>query len=442
MPPQAQPVDLLKDLFNALPDSATGGDTSPAHYVNRATDPELDSVANLLQFIEWSPSSDDTYLFTGLRGAGKTTELNRLVRELRDRNIAAYYCDASIYLNLNDPLLSLPELLMAALAGLADAVKRDLGRDFLSDSIWQRTKRLLQSNVEIKPTGKLGVDGAEVEVEATLRENPDFRKELNHFAQDSSRFYDEAQAFAREVTELVRRRTNSEKVVLVVDSLERLSAPTGDESKLFDSLKQVFFNDPMRLRLPGFSVVYSAPPYLPAVLPGVSSGFSQSVSLPNFKVLQKPDPGAEPVRNPEGIDKMLSILTQRFPRWPEALSPQVLEELAWLSGGNVRRYFSLVRGVARKAALSRSPLPITDLTASPVQHAISEAAQPLQWLNAEDRRWLKRFADDSQGAARHIEDLTKDLPSIIRLFDHSLVLDYRNGEVWFQVPPLVRGHVR
>lgn len=435
------PSSALKDLFNALPDSATGGDQHLDNYVNRAVDAESDSVANLLQFIDWSPSSSETYLFTGLRGAGKTTELNRLVKELRDQGIAAYYCDASIYLNLNDPLLSLPELLMAALAGLADAVRRELGRDFLSDSIWQRTKRLLQSEVEIKPTAKLGVDGAELEIEATLRENPDFRKALNHFAQDSSKFYDEAHKFASQVTELIRDRTKSEKVVLVVDSLERLSAPTGEEASLFDSLKQVFYNDPLRLRLPGFSVVYSAPPYLPAVLPSVSSGFSQCVSLPNFKVMQRPEPGKVPERNPQGIDQMLRILTQRFPQWIEVLAPRVLEELAWLSGGNVRRYFSLVRAVARKAALSRTALPIGELAAAPVQHAISEAAQPLQWLTADDRRWLQRFAADSQGAARHIEDLSKDLPSIIRLFDHSLVLDYRNGESWFQVPPLVRPHV-
>jgi hypothetical protein len=441
MPPTYPPSALLKDLFNALPDSATGGDQSMDYYVNRATDPELDAVANLLQFIDWSPASQDTYLFTGLRGAGKTTELNRLVKELREQGIAAYYCDASIYLNLNDPLLSLPELLMAALAGLADAVKRELGTDFLADSIWQRTQRLLRSNVEIKPTAKLGLDGAGMEIEATLRENPDFRKALNHFAQDSSRFYDEAQAFAREVTDLVRSKTQSTKIVLVVDSLERLSAPTGEEAALFDSLKQVFFNDPQRLRLPGFSVVYSAPPYLPAVLPAVGSGFSQCVSLPNFKVMQRPALGAEPMRNPQGIEQMLRILSQRFPRWHEVLATDVLQELAWLSGGNVRRYFSLVRAVARKAALSHTPLPITDIDATPVQHAISEATQPLQWLNAEDRRWLERFSQDSRGAAQHIGNLKEDLPPIIRLFDHSLVLDYRNGETWFQVPPLVRQHL-
>lgn len=434
-------ANRLKDLFNALPDSALGGDQSQAYYVNRATDPELDSVANLLQYIEWAPNSNETYLFTGLRGAGKTTELNRLVKELRASGHAAYYCDASTYLNLNDPRLSLPELLMATLAGLADAVRGELGRNFLADSIWQRTKRLLQSNVELKPKVKSDFGGVEVEVEATLQENPDFRKELNRFVQESSKFYDEAVVFAKEVTELVRQRTSSEKVVLVVDSLERLSAPTGDESALFDSLKQVFFNDPQRLRFAGFSVVYSAPPYLPAVLPGVSSGFSQSVSLPNFKVMHRPAPGAQPVRNTQGIAKMLEILDRRFPEWKKVMAPPVAEELAWQSGGNVRRYFSLLRATARKSALAKSQLPLVDISGGPVQHALSEAAQPLQWLTAEDRRWLQHFMQDSQGAARHIEDMAKDLPSIIRLFDHSLVLDYRNGETWYQVPPLVRQYV-
>lgn len=443
MADERRDADRLKDLFNALPDNAQGGVDDSAKYVNRAADDlERDSVANLIQFVEWAPKSNETYLFSGLRGAGKTTELNRLIAELREAGVAAYYCDASTYLNLNDPKLSLAELLMATLAGLADAVRQDLGSNFLGDSIWQRTKRLLKSNVEIKPALKVGADGAEIEVEATLQENPDFRKQLIAFARDSAAFYVEAVKFADEVAGLIRQRTHSEKIVLVVDSLERLSAPTGDEADLFDSLKQVFFNDPQKLRFPGFSVVYSAPPYLHAVLPSVGGGFSQSVSLPNFKVMKRPEAGAVPAQNPEGLALMVNIIDRRLPDWHKVITQPVLEHLAWMAGGNVRRFFSLVRTVARKAALARSVLPIHDISAGgPVAHAVSEAAQPLQWLNAEDRRWLKLFMNDSQNAAKDIGDLRQDLPSIMRLFDHSLVLDYRNGEVWYQVPPLVRRYV-
>ncbi len=432
---------MLKDLFNALPDSAHGGQDVSRTYVNRASDDEHDVVVNLHQFISWAPSSSETYLFSGLRGAGKTTELNRLITELRQDGIAAYYCDASTYLNLNDPQLSLPELLMMVLAGLSDAVRRELGKDFLIDTIWQRTKRLLQSSVELKPTVSVSAGDMDIEVEATLQENPDFRKQLIEFAKSSNSFYTEAVRFAEDVARTIKSKTKCDKIVLVVDSLERLSAPAGDEAKLFDSLKEVFFNDPQRLRLPGLSVVYSAPPYLHAVLPGVSGGFSQCVSLPNFKVIHRPAPTVEPERNPEGIAKMVEIVMQRFAEWDQVLTREVLEELAWMSGGNVRRYFRLIRGTARKAALGKAPLPIRETQAPAVQQAISEEALPLQWLTAQDRLWLTRFMEDGHNPAAHIKDLTADLPPIIRLFDHSLVLDYQNGTVWYQVPQIVRQHL-
>lgn len=428
----------LRDFFNALPESAQGGVDVSNLYVNRAPDDEHDPVANLKQYIEWEPGKSGCYLFSGLRGSGKTTELNRLITELRNDGIAAYYCDASTYLNLNDPQLSLAELLMTALAGLADAVRNEFGNDFLKDSIWQRTKRLLKSEVHLKPKLKapVGSTGANVEVEATLQENPDFRKELIKFAQSSSDFYAEASEFADEIAHIVREQTQCEKIVLVVDSLERISAPSGEEAKLFDSLKEVFFNEPARLQFPSLSVVYSAPPYLHAVLPGVSNGFSQSVALPNFKVIQR-----DGSRNAEGIAKMLKIVDHRFAQWSSIMTHAVMEHLAWMSGGNVRRFFILLRTVARKAGLSKAALPLRTPDESAITHALSEAAHPLQWLTGTDREWLKRFMESSDTPSEYIKDLETDLPSIIRLFDHSLVLDYQNGSPWYQVPPLVRNHV-
>ena len=428
----------LQDFFNALPESAQGGTNVAGIYVNRAPDDQHDPVANLKQYIQWEPGTGGCYLFTGLRGSGKTTELNRLLCELGADGIAAYYCDASAYLNLNDPQLGLTDLLMTVLAGLADAVRQQIGTDYLTDSIWQRTKRLLKSDVQIKPKLKtpLGGSGVALEIEATLQENPDFRKELASFSQSSSAFFDEASKFADEVAGTVRRHTGCEKIVLIVDSLERISAPTGDEGKLFDSLKGVFFNEPARLQFASLSVVYSAPPYLHAILPGVSNGFSQSVALPNFKVLLR-----DGSKNPEGIAKMLQIVDHRYADWRQILTDEVMKELAWLSGGNVRRFFNLLRIVARKAALSKSLLPIDAPDAQPVTQALGEAARPLQWLTGPDRTWLKRFMENSNNPSCHIENLATDLPSIIRLFDHSLVLDYQNGTTWYQVPPLVKSHV-
>jgi hypothetical protein len=435
--------ELLKRFFNALPERAEGGADVSSIYVRRAPDDAHDPVQNIREYIAWDQPGS-TYLFSGLRGSGKTTELNRLIAELRDDGVEAFYCDASAYLNLNDPQLTLPELLLTVLAGLSDAVRQRYGKDFLKDteSIWQRTRRFFASNVELKPTLKAEAGGVGVEIEATLQENPDFRNELNKFARSSSQFFDEARKFAAALAELIQQRGQCERIVMVVDSLERLSAPTGAESTLFDSLKEVFFNNPAQLQFPAFSVVYSAPPYLHAVLPGVSSGFTQSFALPNFKVMQRPKESDTCCqRNQQGIDQMVEIVQRRFPEWRNALSQPVVEHLAWMSGGNVRRYFSLICTTLMKTALGGNPLPLAMADDSPVRQAIAKAAEPLQWLTAEDRRWLDLFMTHSDNPSGHIKDLVQDLPAIIRLFDHSLVLDYQNGSVWYQVPPLVRDYV-
>ena len=435
---------LLKQFFNALPDSAIGGVDVSTIYVARAEDNAHDPVAKLRQCIDWSDLPNDTYLFSGLRGAGKTTELNRLVNELNSSGTtAAFYCDASRYLNLNEPQVALPELLMTTLAGLGDAVRQKLGKDQLKDSIWQRTRRLLTSDVELKPTVKLSGQGAELEIEATLTENPDFRKKLRNFANSSTAFFDEANAFAEETARLIRQATGKQKIVLVVDSLERLSAPTGSEAQLFDTLKEIFFNNPAQLQLPEITVIYSAPPYLQAILPGVNGGFSETFTLPNFKVLQKPTAGENcaPEANQDGLDRMVQIVDLRFPRWQEVLAKEVVEFLAWNSGGNVRSFFKLLSTTIRQTGLSELPLPLTQIDDTPVQQALSDASIPLQWLTGPDRTWLRRFMQDGKNPAEHIQDLAVDLPSIIRLFDHSLVLNYQNGSVWYHVPPLVCDHV-
>ncbi len=322
------PQDLLKRLFRALPDPAQGGADETQFYVNRASDSGYDQVANLKKLLDWaSPMTDSmgqhrpgsTYLFSGLRGSGKTTELNRLIKELHADQVAAYYCDASLYLNLNDPEISLPDLLMTVLAGLADSVRQQHGKDCLTQSFWERTKAFMNNEVELKAKFKAVPGNVGIELEYTLQDNPAFKEKLNEFTRASATFYEEAQKFTLELVNLIRARTGHQRIVLVVDALERLTAPPGDENKLFNSLKEVYFNQPARLQLPDIAIIYTAPPYLQAVLPNVETGFAQCLSLANFNVMRRPArddaPMQAPERDPVGIAKMQEILTRRFPEW-------------------------------------------------------------------------------------------------------------------------------
>jgi hypothetical protein len=435
-------TDLLKRFYQALPDSAQGGADETAFYVNRANNSAYDQVANLKGLLDWAATGGNgsTYLFSGLRGSGKTTEINRLLWELREDNVAAYYCDASVYLNLNDPEITLPDLLMTALAGLADDVRKQHGRDCLSQSFWERTKTVMNSKVELKPKFNVALGGGDLEF--TLQDNPAFKESLNKFARESNTFYDEAQKFTLEVVQSIRAKTGHQRIVLVVDALERLTAPPGDENKLFNSLKEIYFNQPARLQLPDIAIIYTAPPYLQAILPNVESGFAQCLALANFNVMHRPTagnpPGNAPARNQDGIGKMLEILNKRFPEWQQVMAPAVAEHLAWLSGGNVRRYFDLLRNSVFFARTAPQ-LPMAVPDEEPVRHAIAKAQEALQWLNKSDRVWLERFKTGLPGG--EVDKMQEDLANIIRLFDHSLVLNYQNGEIWYNVAPLVREHV-
>ena len=134
---------------------------------------------------------------------------------------------------------------------------------------------------------------------------------------------------------------------------------------------------------------------------------------------------------------MVDIVNQRDANWQGYIGQPVLEHLAWLSGGNVRRYFSLIRQLLKKAALTDTDFPVSDPKSAVVRRAISEEARPLQWLTAEDRRWLDLIRQGSGEFAREIKNLEADFSPIIRLFDHSLALNYQNGEPWYQAPPIV-----
>ena len=424
-----------KTFHNKFLDTAYRDKAIDSYYVQRATEQDYDCVAKIKQALDWA-DTPGCYLFSGHRGAGKTTELKRLMQELEESDIAAFYCDVEDYLDLNDPKKAQTELVFTALAGLGDEIRKKYRADVLQESIWERINNKLQTKVELSPKLNIpGVSGAAIEF--SLQENVRFKQELIDFAEQSSRFDQEAQDFAAELCKIIKQQSGRQKIVLIVDSLERLSAPRGEEQTLFNSLKSLFFNHPARLALDDINLIYTVPPYTDAVLPNVSAYYADTFYLPNFKVIDKREADKQAKENAEGIKNMVSIVEKRDAGWCNYISENVLKHLAWLSGGNVRRYFSLIRQLLKKAALANTGFPVSDPNSAVVRRAISEEARPLQWLTAEDRRWLDLIRRGSGEFAQEIENLEVDFSPIIRLFDHSLVLNYQNGAPWYQVPPIV-----
>lgn len=280
-----------KTFHNKFLDTAYRDKAIDSYYVQRATKQDYDCVAKIRQALDWA-DTPGCYLFSGHRGAGKTTELKRLMQALEDSAIAAFYCNVEDYLDLNDPKKAQTELVFTALAGLGDEIRKKYGADVLQESIWERINNKLQAPVELRPKLNIpGVSGAGIEF--SLQENVRFKRELIRFAEQSSRFDQEAKKFAAELCKIIKQKSGRQKIALIVDSLERLSAPRGEEQTLFNSLKSLFFNHPARLALDDINLIYTVPPYIDAVLPNVSAYYADTFYLPNFKVINKPEAGKE-----------------------------------------------------------------------------------------------------------------------------------------------------
>src|SRR5271167_2700097 len=90
-------------------------------------------------------------LFSGFSGSGKTTELFRLRRNLRDQGYVVLYADATSYVNYVEPL-AIADMLMVTAGAFSDALKDDLGIDLASNSFWDKLRGMVERTT-LWPTG-------------------------------------------------------------------------------------------------------------------------------------------------------------------------------------------------------------------------------------------------------------------------------------------------
>ena len=93
---------FLKEFFNAVSDRPLEADDEryvPLYGEDLA---DADPVQQLAQAVEWATES--VRLFSGYRGAGKSTELRRLKGQLEESGHLVFLCDMEDYLNLSTPV--------------------------------------------------------------------------------------------------------------------------------------------------------------------------------------------------------------------------------------------------------------------------------------------------------------------------------------------------
>ena len=391
-----------------------------------------DVIRALLEEILTRPALDShLFYFSGQRGTGKSTELRRLEQLLLDESAQVIRFDSLDFITETEKV-TVESVLLLVTAGLAAWADTHYRENFLKASAWTRFSDWLQTDVELTGFTAQGLNvklkEQQVSVAAKIRS-----------LSTPLEWTKKVQEFAGEIVEFIRKQTRRERVVVIVDSLERLRGVSGaEQDAMFQHVITTFAGDFDRLRVPGASVVYSVPPYL-ALMADVRN-FVNCFALASVRVYGKPISNGNPTAHrrqprPEGLEKMRSLIDRRYADWGQVLNASALDELAKASGGDLRHFMQrLVSGVVGKAqfALDRVPLNAGDPVLNQV---IDENRGETERLTVQSEWPL--LADIARTHNAIAADRGESLRTLARLFDTRVILNYRNGAEWFDIHPLL-----
>lgn len=392
-------------------------------------------VRNLTrQFDLFRPSADEDEAATNFvriaflshRGAGKTTELNRLHARLRDR-FHRVYLVANKELDAQD--IDAEDLLFAlAVAVERDAVERGtplpeavtdkVGRWFAE--VVSKTTWAQQSGVSAELSGTGGLfDVLSGKVAAVFKHTTDHRLEIR-------------QALRRQPTALVtavnqllaaaraQLREEGRDLVVVVDNLDRY--PPREASQLVIDRGAMLCDLHVHLVLtPPISLYYKPV--------GEPLGNYYRSELMNTVRIRGPQDAYDAPSGP-GFDLMLDALRKRFDLDALVPDPALRARLVAASGGAMRDLLHLVQQAILHAAGELTD-PETVLDADAVGRAVATMRTEYRdKINVNG--WMPTLAAIARAKQLPHDDHCMDV-----LFQR-LALKY-NGEGWYDVHPLVAG---
>jgi len=367
-------------------------------------------------------------LLTGHRGSGKSSTLTRLGYMLHESDqLWVVHFSVLDGLDLHD-LNYVDLVLLMAVKILETCKERELdiqGYDqrlqtWVSeiDIVKEEQKSLAimaEAGAEASTPSKLGwltlpvkaflSIGGKVGTESSTRKT--IREKIESDFQDLLSIIDDIQQaiFKRE----------GKRLICLVDGVDKAS---------IEAAENLFYKNGSYLSAPECSIIYTFPValYHSNEFNQIKAYFAESFDLPNYKVqLKNPHYKAEL----KGINELKEIITKRVTT--ELFEDDALTKLVRTSGGIPRTAILLTQKACIKALVKKS----TKVGISHVDAAI-----------ADERRDFDRLLTKEQlELLKHVHS-TKDIDSdpdkgYLDLLHNLSVIEYRNGDVWYGVSPLV-----
>jgi hypothetical protein len=420
-------IDSFSEVLENDPGALDSTDPRYVHHLHGADNE--DAILRLMRSIQRTRGQQLHY-FSGQRGTGKSTELRRLVLDLNGTpQTKAFVVDVLEYISDSHPIETLDLLLITALA-FADELHRQqvfgAQEEFLKESVFTRLTQWLQTDVKLT-----GFTVGGVKAEFFSRQQSVIQQIQAFDLARRERMMAECRQFVRDMAQAVCQHLRVDKVVLVVDSLERLRGTGAHADDMFARVVKVFDSDCDHLRFPEMQVVYSVPPYLPYL-----SNVEQRVSvhkLASVRVCEPPSKARRAARD-SGLDVLEQVVARRFSNWQRLITPLALRRLSLNSGGDLRQLLRrLLLDAMDQAFYAQDRLPLQEDDGILDLVLAKQRVEFESMVVQEEYPLLKSIAEQNK------LELPKrsDLPVAARFFDIRAVLNYRNGVEWLDINPLL-----
>jgi AAA ATPase domain len=404
----------LKDAYKNLDPTHPLSPEESAFFVERDHS-QRHEMGEELRFMLDAPGRYARFLFTGHRGSGKGTELNRLKQELENDFFVVLY---SVTQKLDVRDLEYSDLVFSIGLGIVDTLKQNPALanktpdnllkpiiDFFAEIYNEKAfEEKTELGVELKPS-ILNLLSAFARVGTERSSRTTVRKKISGSLRNLITAIDDLARYVE--------RETKKKVLVIIEDLDKLDEK--DARELFYEHGKTLSDIPLHL-------IYTFPISLRHSQDFMQIGaLFKSFDLPNIKTHARDN---QPLDT--GLKQLKEILTKRVAIG--LFDTGALELLAEKSGGLVRHLILLASDATIQANLAKR----TKINKQDVETAVAELrAEFSRVLTGDQKTRLKAIQN-----SKSVDDI-QDYQDL--LFNLSL-LEYRNGEPkpWYDAHPIVQ----